>query len=475
MKQKSVQDLSVLGHFAKTDVRYWQRTIFRQTYTRDGETRVTKDWAMKIAHVGRRETFPLGTPNKAAAAAKARDIYLLLVASGWEITLRRYKASLAVPKKVAANGGTVGDFLAELSEKSDAKPKTLEGYAVAFRKIVADVVGQGHGRGGGATKRTAWRQAVEAVALADLTPAKVQHWKLSFVANAGDDPVRQRAARVSANAFLRRAKSLFAPSMTKHLERVMLPTPLPFDGAEFYNRTSMRYQSGFDVLKLIRDAKKELARSEPEQYKVFLLAVMAGLRRREIDTLEWSAFRWDRRMIQIAPTKWFHPKSEDSIGEVEIDRELVQVFRKNHAKAKGPFVIESKGKAETRREMGALPVHLNFRKSHSVAPKQRSDYEDPVAHSEKRIWEYNRRETRYLCCIPATPSRRHNNDCTALSGQEETGDKRFGPITERGQLVRLTKPRRKQARKKNDCQTGYRVEGAPRAPLLSRTAAFVRG
>ena len=39
-------------------------------------------------------------------------------------------------------------------------------------------------------------------------------------------------------------------------------------------------------------------------------------------------------MIQIAPTKWFHPKSADSIGEVEIDRELVQVFRKYHAKAK---------------------------------------------------------------------------------------------------------------------------------------------
>ena len=53
----------------------------------------------------------------------------------------------------------------------------------------------------------------------------------------------------------------------------------------------MRCHSGFDVLKLIRVAKKELARSKPEQYKVFLLAVMAGLRRREIDTLEWSAFR----------------------------------------------------------------------------------------------------------------------------------------------------------------------------------------
>jgi hypothetical protein len=53
--------------------------------------------------------------------------------------------------------------------------------------------------------------------LAELTPAKVQQWKLSFVASAGDDPVKQRAARISANSFLRRAKSLFAASVTKHL------------------------------------------------------------------------------------------------------------------------------------------------------------------------------------------------------------------------------------------------------------------
>jgi hypothetical protein len=33
MKGKIVQDPALLGHFAKTDVRYWQRTVFRQTYT----------------------------------------------------------------------------------------------------------------------------------------------------------------------------------------------------------------------------------------------------------------------------------------------------------------------------------------------------------------------------------------------------------------------------------------------------------
>jgi hypothetical protein len=66
-------------------------------------------------------------PNKAVATAKARDIYLSLMQSGMEITLRHYKPFLTAPKKLTSHEGTVGDFLAELKEKSDAKPKTLQG------------------------------------------------------------------------------------------------------------------------------------------------------------------------------------------------------------------------------------------------------------------------------------------------------------------------------------------------------------
>ena len=101
-----------------------------------------------------------------------------------------------------------------------------------------------------------WRRAVESTKLGELTPAKIQQWKLSFVASAGDDPVRQRSARISANSFLRRAKSLFAPDLMKQLEKVSFPNPLPFDGVELYKRASMRYQGGFDVFGLIGAAKK---------------------------------------------------------------------------------------------------------------------------------------------------------------------------------------------------------------------------
>ncbi|HEY0792439.1 MAG TPA: hypothetical protein VGD78_15355 [Chthoniobacterales bacterium] len=175
---------------------------------------------------------------------------------------------------------TIGAFLDELRVRSDLKSKTLEGYAGALRKIVADVNAVPHGRGGGVAKREAWRLQVNAFRLSELTPAKVEAWKRAYVARAGDAPIRHRAARISANSFLRRAKALFAPDRTKDLAGVQLPNPLPFDGVDFYKRASMKYRSTFDVVAVVEAAVRELAPNKPEQFKIFLLAIMAGLRRR---------------------------------------------------------------------------------------------------------------------------------------------------------------------------------------------------
>jgi hypothetical protein len=85
MNQKSGRVFGKLGHFAKTDTGSAQFSL--QSNTQNGQSFLTKDWAMKVAHEGRRETFPLGTPNKAVTAATAWDIYLFLVANGWEAAL----------------------------------------------------------------------------------------------------------------------------------------------------------------------------------------------------------------------------------------------------------------------------------------------------------------------------------------------------------------------------------------------------
>ena len=87
--------------------------------------------------------------------------------------------------------------------------------------------------------------------------------------------------------------------------------------------------------------KQNCLAGHPEQFKIFLLAIMAGLRRREIDLLEWSALDFGQRLIRIRATKHYELKSEDSAGDVEIDAEMMQVFASLHRKAKGSFVIES--------------------------------------------------------------------------------------------------------------------------------------
>ena len=153
--------------------------------------------------------------------------------------------------------------------------------------------------------------------------------------------MKQRAARVSVNSFMREARSLFSPKYLERLESVSLPDPLPFTGIKLEKRSMPRYQSNFDVLELVRAASEELAESRPEEFKAFVLAVMAGLRRNEIDKLEWSRFNWTAGTINVTPTNFFRTKSEESVRSVWIPPEMLEIFRGYHTKATRPFVIES--------------------------------------------------------------------------------------------------------------------------------------
>jgi len=237
---------------------------------------------------------------------------------------------------------TVGEFLDAIA-RTTTKQSTMEDYAPAFRQIVSEIFGFSNDRqkydyqSGG---RAEWLSKVHAITLAEVTPAKVQEWKLSFLGRAGSDTTALRTARISVNAILRRARSLFSPKKLRHLPLV-LARPLPFEGIEFEGRQSMKYRSEIDVEKVIAEARRELERNDPEAYKVFLLAVGLGLRRKEIDLLEWPSFRWSENLLRIEPTRYFHPKSEDSIADLPVDPELMDVFRKHFAGAKGPFVIKS--------------------------------------------------------------------------------------------------------------------------------------
>jgi hypothetical protein len=153
---------------------------------------------------------------------------------------------------------------------------------------------------------------------------KIQAWKRGYIEKAGSSQVAQRQAKISVNSYMRRARCLFSEKITRHLA---FQITNPFVGVEFEPKQSRRYRSSFAVTNLIETAKEELTEENPELYKIFLLGVMSGLRRAEIDALPWSAFLWDQNIIRIEATEFFRPKSEDSRGNVQVDPELMETFR----------------------------------------------------------------------------------------------------------------------------------------------------
>lgn len=153
--------------------------------------------------------------------------------------------------------------------------------------------------------------------------------------------MKQRAAKISVNSFMRRAKSLFAPKTVKHLT-VQLPSPLPFAGIGFEARQSMLYRSSFNAQELIQAAQSELALTDPAAFLVVLLGLCVGLRKGEIDLLPWSAVKFDIGQIRIEPTEYFEVKTEHSIGDVPVDPEILEILRGFKARAKSPFVVPSR-------------------------------------------------------------------------------------------------------------------------------------
>jgi hypothetical protein len=343
---------AVAKQFARTDVRYWQDAIIKPTYTRDGQVFSLENWAARIQWRGRRELFNLQTPNKAAAAAKARDIYLMLVSAGWEPTLAKFK-----PDMQRKSISTVGDLLTDLVSHWSGKPKTFEDYCRSFRRILSEVFNIEAGRAkfdyvnGG---RNAWIARIGAIKLAEVTPDRINKWRIAFVRRAGENPVKKRRARITCNSLMRQAKSLFSEELLAHV-KIERPDTLPFDGVAFYERESMRYHSTVDIEALVGDAIRELPQ---EQLKIFLLATMAGLRRNEIDKLEYPAFRSSENLIRILPTEYFEPKTADSGGDVPINPELTALFRGWRAKAKSSFVVE----ADAEPRMGTTYTHYRAQK-----------------------------------------------------------------------------------------------------------------
>lgn len=324
----------------KTHVDYWKARLFRNTYGQHGRLTECGKLAVKIQHRGQRETFGLQSSNRDTAAREAKEIYACIVANGMAAAAAKFKPKAAQ----RVESPTVGQFLAEVRAKAGLRPKTFKCYRNALRKIVADIFKIDGGnakfdyRTGGYAE---WQSRVDSIKLASLTPEKVQAWKVATLDRARANPVQFARTKRTVNSFMRQAKSLFSQKATRFLVNINLPNPLPFAGVAFEKPGSLRYQSRIDHLTLVVAAQNELAEAHSEQFKIFLLALGAGLRKAEIDTLTWRQIDWKNATIWIGATEHFTPKSEDSQGTVDVDPGVLDELRRYMPQSRGEFVINS--------------------------------------------------------------------------------------------------------------------------------------
>ena len=84
----------------------WQRRVFRNSFTHQGQTYRVKGWAFKVQVRGRRRTFSLAGRTRAEAAQEAKQLHATIISQGWEAAIRlhlsRRRAGSALPSAAAS-------------------------------------------------------------------------------------------------------------------------------------------------------------------------------------------------------------------------------------------------------------------------------------------------------------------------------------------------------------------------------------
>jgi integrase len=324
------------SQWPKSDLRYWTDVVYRPAHQRpDGTAQKSEYYVVRIGAGGRRTTFPLGTSRRTEAAAKARDIHSFVAVHGVAAAIAKFKKVLE-----DSNPLTVGQYLGEAQKFLEVRPKSFTAYAAVLRRIAASIAGvkldntKFDYQSGG---REVLRQRVDAIKLELLTPENIRKWQSRFLARAGGDPVRLKAARNNLASSVRVAKALFCPKILKQIKGI---EHSPFSDIEV-KQPVMRYRSEIDFEKLLVAASTDLAQADSEAFKAFLLCACAGLRRSEADSLEWDSVRFDHNLVRVKTTRFFEGKSEGSVDDVYLDPEITALFRGFWAQRKTDFVIES--------------------------------------------------------------------------------------------------------------------------------------
>ena len=330
-----------MGHTAqarlsKTSVDYWKKKV-RPRVIRGVPS---PELYVRFHEAGRDAWLPLDSSNRLDAAGKARDHWVRMKAIGLPALL----AELS-PDPRPTQVSTVAEAINAASELTTVRAGSFFGYAKRLRQIageIAKIRKPKNALSRNAPEALAWKASVGAIRLDVFTPAAVNKWKAERIAASRADPMKRRAATVTADSVIRLARAIFSrETLGAGLGKaVNLPDPLPFAGVS-YGPSHRRFVTRVDPSQLFAAARADLEKSHPQQFLAFCLCLLAGLRRSEADALTWAQVDLENSVIRIQATEYFEPKSEDATREIELDAVAVDILRR--AKSDNPdpvFVLK---------------------------------------------------------------------------------------------------------------------------------------
>lgn len=331
---------AALGRFSP---RYWEPRLFRKTWTDDeGAEHTVAEWRARMQLGGDRREIGLASNDRQEASRRAAKLYAVARAKGWEEAIAEVLPEATA--RVRVDVPTVGDWIKGASEVFSGSPRSFAGYSASFRRIVADLEGikdttgrRYDYRAGGREK---WLADIDEVKLSLVTPSRIEGWQARYVKSAGENPLALQRARRNANSFVRQARALFGRAIVKRIG-IPAPNPMPFAGVELEPEGSTRYVATFDSRALMTAAQAELRNADPEAWKSFLLLLCAGLRRGELDALQWSQVDPKSGNVSIRTTPFFAPKTRTSERDVPLAPSVLGELDALRKEAGGLFVIES--------------------------------------------------------------------------------------------------------------------------------------
>ena len=238
---------------------------------------------------------------------------------------------------------TVGEFFRLVALTGLITAVTLTTYKTKLRTIIAFVCELGSGRAKG-VRHLEWRQNVEEQPLSVVSLAALKNFKRHMLSRKEDNSEALEHAKTTFDGYLRNMRSLFRQEVLDELSSLgvdVIPPPFHEMTYSMKGRSAYAYVSKIQAESLMRAAIADLSVREPGAFLIFVLALLLGLRRQEIDRLRWDMINWERQHIALSPHEFLHLKTKGSAAEIRLDPAMISFLRSYREITKGEYLVHS--------------------------------------------------------------------------------------------------------------------------------------